>query len=173
MRSEAILAIRQFYSEEWELYKKLRLDSLIESPDAFGSTFTGENCRQNFEWKQRFHTGINSATDMPLLAEYDCQYSGLLWGKSDKDNIRVANLYQMWVNPKFRGQGVGLALLENIRHWACSIGCHSLQLSVAINNGRAYHFYKAFGFKDFGDTEPLRVGSHIEIQPMKLELDNA
>ncbi|MFV1983834.1 MAG: GNAT family N-acetyltransferase [Thiohalomonadales bacterium] len=169
---EEKLTIRQFYLEEWKSYKKLRLDSLIESPNAFGSTFEKENNRSDFEWQERLIYGIKSKTDMPILALCSDQLSGLAWGKSEKKQLEVVNLYQMWVNPEFRSKGIGLALLKEIKKWAENLGSHSLNLGVTINNGKAYQIYKTFGFKQFGNTEPLREGSNLELQLMSLDLKN-
>ena len=169
---KSTVVIRQFKIDEWELYKTLRLNSLIDSPYAFGGTFDTESGRANEKWKHRLHTGINSAVDLPLLALCENQPAGLAWGKSEQGHIDVSTLYQMWVDPTFRGNGIGLALLENIRLWAQNIGSHSLLLGVTLNNGNAYQIYEAFGFEQIGNPEPLREGSSLEIQPMKLDLVN-
>jgi len=170
---EEKVTIRQFYLEEWKLYKKLRLDSLIESPNAFGSTFEKEKYRSNFEWQERLVTGIESKIDMPLIALCGDHLSGLAWGKSIKEQLEVTNLYQMWVKPEFRNKGIGLSLLNEIKKWAKNIGSQSLNLGVTINNGKAHQMYKTFGFKQFGNTEPLRDGSNLKLQLMSFELKNA
>lgn len=170
---EEKLTIRQFYIEEWKIYKELRLGSLIESPNAFGSTYEKENYRTDLEWQERLVNGIKSKTDMPILALCGDHFFGLAWGKSEKDKLEVINLYQMWVNPKFRSKGIGFALLIEIKKWAENIGSQTLNLGVTINNGKAYQIYKTFGFKKYGNTEPLREGSNLELQLMSLELNSA
>lgn len=49
--------IRQFYPEEWSVYKGLRLAALTEAPDAFGSTVAAESGRSDADWQDFLNQG--------------------------------------------------------------------------------------------------------------------
>jgi len=81
-----------------------------------------------------------------------------------------AFLYQMWVSPAFRGQGIGMALVDRVKVWAASKGVSDLQLSVTTINTAAVGLYESIGFYPVGNTEPLREGSTLVSQSMKFDL---
>ena len=165
--------IREFKESECNLYKQLRLESLLESPDAFGGTYENENQRSDADWLTRFSMGVQSSTDIPLVAFCDRNPVGLAWGRIEVAEMEVANLYQMWISPESRGKGLGLLLLERVREWSVKLGAHQLNLGVTVSNGNAYQLYRSFGFSNFGAPEPLRPGSDLKVQPMSLNVKSA
>lgn len=56
-------------------------------------------------------------------------------------------VYDIWVSPERRGQGVGKALLAWAESWAKSRGYRKLKLEVAETNDRARHLYEELGFR--------------------------
>ncbi len=170
--------IRQFYPEEWPVYKGLRLAALTEAPNAFGSTVAAESGRSDADWQDFLNQGINCSNSMPLLALHNGKAAGLAWGKMDSlssnpsPNIsqETAYLYRMWVHPDYRGLGIARQLMAAFKTWAISCGATVLALDVAIDNSGAYHLYRAFGFNDAGQPTPLRQGSQLQVQPMVCQL---
>jgi GNAT superfamily N-acetyltransferase len=110
--------IRSFTADEWTTYKDFRLDALTDSPDAFGSTLAEEEHRPDREWLKRLSSGISSPLDLPLIAQFDATPIGLAWGRVESSHPDVANLYQMWIAPKFRRIGAGRMLLDAVIAWA-------------------------------------------------------
>jgi ribosomal protein S18 acetylase RimI-like enzyme len=103
----------------------------------------------------------------------DAQPVGLAWSRiDDLDPYRV-HLYQMWVDPDFRGLGAGRELLGAAIRWAVSVHARVIVLSVTRGNSAAMHLYKSAGFETIGDPEPLRPGSNLLVQPMQLDLRSA
>ena len=84
--------IRTLSSREWPAYKKLRLQSLADSSDAFGSTLAKDQCYSDDTWSSRLAPNQNS-WDLPLVAEVDGKLVGLAWGRIEKTNPALANLY--------------------------------------------------------------------------------
>ncbi|MEO8495523.1 MAG: GNAT family N-acetyltransferase [Planctomycetota bacterium] len=76
----------------------------------------------------------------------------------------------MWVAPAHRGKGVGQALLQEAIAWATREGAHSVQLGVACGDSSATRMYLRAGFTQTGPTEPLRPGSALLAQTMKLAI---
>ena len=91
----------------WELYRDLRLSSLLDSPDAFGGTYALEAARPPDVWQSRLAAAATSGLDLPLLARVGELPAGLCWAKRDAAYLSVVNVYQMWVAPECRGVGIG------------------------------------------------------------------
>lgn len=66
-------------------------------------------------------------------------------------------LEDLFVRPKFRGQGTGEALLRHLARIAIDRGCGRLEWSVLDWNQRAIDFYKALGAKPLDDWTMFRV----------------
>ena len=166
-------SIRTFAPHEWGTYKDLRLRALADSPDAFGRTLAEEQSRGDAEWSSRLLSGIESRSDLPLLAEIGEETIGLAWGRIESFNLDVANLYQMWVAPKYRGLGAGQMLLKAVIAWARAANVCYLALGVTCGNNPAMRLYLRAGFKPIGEPEPLRPGSELLAQAMRLSLRTA
>ena len=167
--------IKAFLESDWETYKLLRLASLIDSPDSFGSTHERESSFSENEWRSRINPATGTVHILPLVAELDDSPIGLACGLVHTSELDSAYVYQMWVSPDYRGYGVGRALLYRILSWAQGLELTSLSLAVTTINLPAVSFYTQFGFMPFGNPEPLREGSPVVIQPMifKLGTNNA
>jgi len=163
-------SVRIFRTEEWRCYRELRLRALLDSPDAFGSTWAAESERPDAAWLQRLESGVASRGDQPLVAELDGARVGLAWGRVDESDPAVAHLYQMWVAPEARGCGAGKLLVERVIEWARAAGFARLVLAVSIGNGPAERLYERAGFRFFGEPLAGRPGSDLLEREMQLEL---
>jgi len=163
-------SIRTFAADEWRLYRDLRLRALADSPDAFGSTLVEEAGRPDDEWARRLASSADAPVNLPLVAEMRGQLVGLAWGRIDTSKPDVAALYQMWVAPTHRGSGVGQKLLEAVIAWATARNAASLDLGVTCGDSPARRLYERAGFKPMGAPQPLRPGSTLLAQSMRLEL---
>lgn len=160
-------SVRRFAPHEWRAYRDLRLRSLAESPDAFGSTLAAERDRPDAEWATRL---APSETDMPLIAEVDEEPTGLAWGRIEASARETAHLYQMWVAPAHRGRGVGWMLVDGVIQWARAAGVYSLRLCVTCGDTPATRLYARAGFIPTGLPAPLRPGAAVLAQSMYLPL---
>lgn len=165
-----VIHIRAFDPHEWRTYKDLRLRALADSPDAFGSTLVREQDRSDAEWSSRLSPHAGSSWDLPLIAEEDGVPAGLAWCRIESADPSVANLYQMWVAPDYRGLGAGRLLLEAAIAWARSKGAACLELGVTCRDSPAMRLYQTAGFEPLGQPEPLRPGSELLCQSMRLDL---
>jgi len=166
------LKVRNFEPDEWRVYKDLRLQALAESPDAFGSTFAKEVQRSDEEWAYRLASGARSAWDLPLIAMLDACPIGLAWGKIEASEPAVANLYQVWVHPNYRGHGAGQLLLEAVIEWAKSRHAAALELDVTLGYTPAARLYYRNGFRPVGEPVSLRPGAELLEQKMRLSLED-
>jgi GNAT superfamily N-acetyltransferase len=164
-------SIRPFSSDEWALYKSLRLAALADAPNAFGSTLAAEQGRPDGEWSARLASGAGSGYDRPLVAQIGARAIGLAWGKIEPSKPELAHVYQMWVAPTCRRQGVGQLLLDDLTGWARAMGAQHLCLGVTCGDSSAMRLYLRVGFRCIGPSGPLRPGSALMAQPMRLELN--
>jgi GNAT superfamily N-acetyltransferase len=164
------VVIRIVQAHEWARYREVRLRSLADSPDAFGSTLAEEQDRSPDDWAARLAAAAVSGDDYPLIAELDGAAVGLVWAKVDARNSSSVNLFQMWVAPETRGRGVAAALLREAIQWARSRNANFVQLGVTCGNTSAIRLYLREGFEDFGVPQPRRPGSPLREQTMRLAL---
>jgi ribosomal protein S18 acetylase RimI-like enzyme len=104
------------------------------------------------------------------VAEVGSQLVGLAWSRIDDSDPRRVHLYQMWVDPGFRGLGTGRKLLAAALSWAHRVGARLMVLSVTCGNSPATRLYVGAGFVAIGHPEPLRPSSNLLVQPMQLDL---
>jgi len=94
-------------------------------------------------------TSLQSADDRLLVAETDGVAVGLAhvnrWANLVVDNR--AEIVALVVDDKWRGQGIGRALLQAAEEWATQRGCSALQVRTNIVRQRAHEFYFQNGFR--------------------------
>jgi GNAT superfamily N-acetyltransferase len=162
--------IQRLAPHEWPTYRALRLRSLAESPDAFGSTLAAERARPDAAWAHRLDAAARAPWDLPLVARVGEAAIGLAWARVDRAEPDVAHLHQVWVAPEHRGRGVGQRLVHAAIEWARAAGARHLALGVACGDGPAARLYTRAGFQACGELTPLRPGSPLMVQPMRLSL---
>ena len=163
-----MISVRPIEAGEWRSYRDLRLQSLQDSPDAFASTYESEAGRADEAWSSRLAGAVSSGRARIFVALDHQRMCGVVWCKLPEAG--VAEIFQMWVDPAFRGQGAGGALLHEALEWAKSVGVRRVCLGVTAADTPAMALYKACGFRPVGSLEPLRDGSGLMSQPMELQL---
>jgi ribosomal protein S18 acetylase RimI-like enzyme len=167
------IEIRTLTADDWATYKSVRLASLEDSADSFGSTYEREALFPDSEWQSRLEATGRANNTLPLIAERDGIPIGLSWGLINELGSDVAHIYQMWVSPDARGNGIGKLFLDHIAAWAIAKNCGFLELSVTITNDAAFGLYQTSGFVPSGQTEKLREGSELKTQIMVKALRKA
>lgn len=167
------IRIRRFTPREWPAYRALRLRSLADAPNAFGSSLALEEAWDHALWMARLMAADVSGRDCPLVAESsgpDGAMLGLLWAKCDTTDAGIVNLFQMWVAPEARGRGAASALVDEAVSWARSTGARLVRLGVVVDNRDAIRLYERKGFRNEGEPAPIRPGSAVLEQTMQLAL---
>lgn len=165
--------LRVLAPENWAEYKSLRLNALKESPDSFGSTYEREAAFSDVEWIERLRANFEGMISLPLVAEIDGDLVGLAWGVIHHSDEKLAHIYKMWVSPEARGKGIAMSFLNELKIWALSNSCTSIELAVTTSNDAAVSLYKICGFKADGVKKQLRAGSELLTQQMVMVLDHA
>ena len=160
--------IRPIEADEWQDYKAVRLRALKDSPEAFGSTYEGSLKNSDQEWQDRL-ANVQPHADLPLTAVMQESFVSLAWGKIESGST-TAFLYQMWVAPEARGHGIGRNLLTEVIHWARKNDARTMELHVTTGDRPARRLYDSAGFEPYGEPEPMRPGSDLMEQAMRLIL---
>ena len=91
-----------------------------------------------------------------LAVDADGSCVGLVGALRFEDNLDVAELVAMWVDPAARRIGLAAKLIDAVVRWCNSVGIGTVELWVTPGNDSAARFYQRYGFVA---TEP-RAGSH-------------
>lgn len=129
--------------------RAIRLRSLREAPDAFGSTYERAEQRTDDEWAQALR-------DLPTFVVRDAEADlGMVRCGADSKGRDAAWLISMWVAPEARGRGVGDRLIEAVVGWARENGYPRVLLDVADENAPAVALYARHGFEPTGEVGTL------------------
>jgi GNAT superfamily N-acetyltransferase len=144
--------LRRILPDDWETFRGIRLRSLAESPDAFGSTLERERGFTEDDWRQRLTGPVYVVLDPGPVS-----VGGLF------DDAGVPRVWGMWTDPTHRGRGHARAILH-----ALLPADAEAQLHVNTANAVARAAYEAYGFVGTGAIEPLRPGSEQTMELMVL-----
>ena len=170
-----LFQVRPIAAEEWRSYKRVRLQALQESPNAFSTTLADMLQRSDDGWANRTAEAAASDNNYQLFAEVDGEPVGLAGGWIDSATPDLAHLFQVWVAPEYRCLGIGQKLVEMVIEWAKTKHVSNLELGVTLSDppesSPARRLYERLGFEIFGEPEPLRPGSELLIQAMRMRLE--
>jgi GNAT superfamily N-acetyltransferase len=159
-----MIDVRPVGPDDWRVWRALRLVALAEAPHAFSSVLAdwqGPGDREE-RWRARL-AGAGSCT---LVAYVDGEPAGMAGGTTaqpaGEHREPVVEVVSMWVDPGFRGRGVGEELLRAVERWACRRGAGELRLAVVLGNHPARRLYERQGYVDTGLREVLPDGVREE-----------
>lgn len=146
-----VVDIRELKPDDWEIWRRLRLDALAEAPYAFAARLTDWQGEKDTDAQWRGRLGIPGSFN--VAAVLDSEPVGMASGVPTDDH--VIELLSMWVAPAARGRGVGDALLHAIEREGRNVGAHTLRLRVADGNRAASELYQRNGFQYTGELGDL------------------
>lgn len=127
---------------DWEVFRDVRLASLSDAPDAFGSRYADWVDASAERWQARL-----TQVPLTLLAREGTTVLGVVSGHPVNDTW--VELISMWVAPPARGQGVARRLIDAVVGWGAGQR-RSTYLMVRTDNVRARKSYERAGFVDRG-----------------------
>ena len=145
------LEVQRLTPDSWRTYQEVRLAALREAPHAFGSTWEREAAMDEAAWRGR----LSERAQFVAISEEVVVGTA---GGSSSDGSRTAWLVSLWVDPHWRGQGVGDHLVKVILAWARTEGFEEVRLWVADGNREAERLYTRNGFGRTDAVQPIRVG---------------
>lgn len=147
---------------DWEDFRAVRLRALADSPTAFGATLDDARAQPDAAWRDRLQ--VPGPTLLAYVAGSPAGMGGL-FVPEDEDHAFV---WGMWVAPEARGRGLGRAILRELLQHAEQLD-RTVLLHVTEGNDGARRLYEAHGFVATGEWEPLREGSSLQIELLRLD----
>jgi GNAT superfamily N-acetyltransferase len=150
---------------DWEQLRDVRLRALADEPDAFGSSSVRESAYGESDWRRLLEWG-------PWwVAKDDGADVGVVAGGGSHREKDIPWVFSMWVDSRWRGRGVAVALLDTVVSWAAEQGGTRLGLDVAERVPRARRFYERYGFVDAQRSFAMPRDPTITLVEMHLDLD--
>ncbi|WP_371520678.1 GNAT family N-acetyltransferase [Kitasatospora sp. NBC_01300] len=144
-----MVTLRILTTDDWPLWRDLRLAALSDSPHAFKARLEDWHHGGEERWRARLH--LPGAHHVAALLDGpdgpdgpDATPVGLADGLPGADGVR--ELRSVWVGPEARGRGVADLLLEEVERWARASGGTTLRLAVLPGNEPAIALYRRHGF---------------------------
>lgn len=153
--------VRRTKSDEWRLVRDVRLRSLRDAPEAFGSTYDRESRFGEGRWRDRviesawFLAELVPDPDVAFAAAPTLEPVGVVAGIRPASPPEQRHLVAMWVAPEARGTGVAAGLVDAVVQWARGDGGTQVSLGVADGNEPARRLYQRCGFAAIGERYPL------------------
>ena len=142
-----MVLVRATTTTDWQALREIRLQALLDAPDAFGSTHAREAAFGEDEWRRRASRDGSFIAFLPEVGP-----AGL--GGGYLAEPEVVELVSMFVRPQARGCGVGEAVVDAIAEWARQQGASTVHLWVTeTNNARL--LYERCGFTATAERQPL------------------
>jgi RimJ/RimL family protein N-acetyltransferase len=150
--------VRRVHADDWPLWRDVRLRSLADAPDAFGSTYERELAFTEADWRERLKHGPR------VLVLVDGEPVALGGGFPVEGKVFV---FGMWTAEGHRRRGHADAVLDVVVAWARERDL-PVELHVNTANPGARAAYERYGFVPTGRLEELRPGSDQQIELMRL-----
>ena len=152
VRKATIKDVDDILRLNFELFKKERreYDKLLDMSWTYG------------EGKKYFQRRIIRKDGFAAVAECKGRCVGYLCGAINKmESYRIqkrhAELENMFVEKKFRGQGIGRKLAERFFDWCRENKVERVSVSTSFANNKGVHFYEKLGFKGYATVLEMKL----------------
>jgi GNAT superfamily N-acetyltransferase len=162
--------IRTLEPHEVNLHRELRLLALRDAPDSFGATFSDAEAQPSSYWEILTRSVTEPGHHVMFLACEGEAVCGSTYGLLDQEKSDGGRVGGMWVDPAWRRQGIGRALLQAVFAWARQRGLKRLGLWAPVHSPAAIALYRQAGFHETGRRRPLPINPSLQILEMKCEL---
>ena len=143
--------------DEWQAYRALRLESLQNAPQAFGSSYDTNLARPETFWRERLVEAQTDEQGWLLFARVEGQLVGMV-GAYRTDDAAVVEVISTYVTPAYRGRGVARALMEGLLATLIDTGqFERATLGVNQQQVAAVRLYERCGFACVR-TQQVRMG---------------
>ena len=112
--------IRPLQPQEVNLHRELRLRALQDAPDSLGATCADAEVQPPSYWEILTRSVTEPGPHVMFLACEGGTVCGSTYGLLDRERSDVGRVGGMWVEPAWRRQGVGRALLQDPQ-WAVKV----------------------------------------------------
>ena len=143
-----VVLCHELSPDEWSRLREIRLASLLESPEAFGSSYEREIAFTEREWRELFN--LNSY----LVASIDGKDIAMMFLERLRGDFGATCwVGGCWSNPQYRGIGALRSMFDYVDSVKDQRGWQIQGLGVFIVNESAIAAYEKLGFKAMGDVQ--------------------
>ena len=150
--------VRRVNETDWSALRDIRLRSLADSPDAFGSTLEREAAFSDADWQEWARDAAAGSAETCFLAWLEEGPVGAVGAYAKEGQV---HLIAMWVAADARRHGLGRVLVEAIISWSAESGTPTIRLDVMVGNVEARRLYEGFGFAPTGRMKQYEDRPHI------------
>ena len=144
------ISYRLLTSQDYSLYRKIRLSCLKNFPDNFGTTYEEESDQEikNFASPESNYFIYGAFDDDELIGI--CAF----FREQRLKTRHRGDIRQVYIDPAYSGLGIARALLKiTIEKAFEEKEIEQITLSVVSENQKAVSLYKQFGFVQYGFIE--------------------
>jgi ribosomal protein S18 acetylase RimI-like enzyme len=153
---ELTLDLQMLTPVDWRVLRAARLRALLDSPNAFTSSYVDESGWGEPEWLRLF-----DAATWIVSRDAD-KVIGLARSVHEPRRTATRHLESIWVAPTHRRHGVFRALLHALAENERGMGVTDLLLWVLEDNHDAQRAYEALGFQPTGERQFLPAFKRFE-----------
>ena len=143
------LKVQLLGPDQWQRLRDIRLNSLQDSPDAFGGNHETESKMEKEEWEVKFTT-----LDFLIVSTDQSDIAVMSIEVLNGDHGTTCWIGGCWSDPRYRGQGAFRALFNFLDEQALVKDWTRQGLGVWADNENAIAAYKAIGFSEAGEKQP-------------------
>lgn len=108
------------------------------------------------EGRSYFEACVSTSTRVAFIIEINETIVGYLCGFIEEASYRILDkigvLGNMYVEEKYRGQGIGTKLVEQFKLWCQQQGVKRIRVEATAQNSGSVNFYHQLGFTDYSVT---------------------
>jgi GNAT superfamily N-acetyltransferase len=162
--------IRPLQPHEVSLHRGLRLRALRDAPDSFGAMFADAEVQPLSYWLDLTRSVTEPGRHVMFMACEGAAMCGAPYGLLDQERSNAGRVGGMWVEPVWRRQGIGRALLQAVFAWTRQRGLKRLGLWAPVHSPAAITLYRQAGFHETGRRRSLLTNPALQILEMECEL---
>jgi GNAT superfamily N-acetyltransferase len=152
------VCVRRAVVGDEAILRELRLQAMLDSPEAFGSNYERELQRTEADWRRWLFPGATFILEVGGLSR------GIVACAHDEVDELVVNLMAMWLAPSHRGTGASEQLVSAVVAWAKSESARCVRLHVIKSNDPARRLYERCGFLQTGHETRCENDDRIELR---------
>jgi ribosomal protein S18 acetylase RimI-like enzyme len=144
-----MVRLRVLTTNDWPLWREVRLAALRDAPQAFKSRLQDWHSGGEELWRAR----LKMPDAYNIVALLDGRAGAMASGLPGDSG--AYELRSVWVSPRTRGRGIGDQLIAAVETWARQSGATTLKLAVIPGNEPAIALYQRNGFVVTGELGDL------------------
>lgn len=142
---------RLLLPSEVKLYRQIRLESLQNFPNSFGSIYEEQKAKKELGFESNIKQQLSDKFIMGVFSNSNLLGICGFYRNSDLREQHKGAIIQMYIRPSYHGQKIGSTLLDATLQQAFQLTeLKQVNLGVYAHNKAAIHLYKKAGFEVYG-----------------------